>query len=115
MYLANTALTVHDVNHIIHIIETGKLPNLEELFLAGNNLSGMEAEVDRLIDTAIIYHKEKLVIDLLGNRSTFPRHLVEKWQTKCSGTTVKLICTEYDFVYQQLALIKQDEKAANVQ
>ena len=62
MFLMNTALTVHDVNHIIHIIETGKLPNLAELNLAMNNLDGMESEIDRLLNVAKAYPKLKLLI-----------------------------------------------------
>ena len=103
MYLMNTALTVHDVNHIIYIIETGKLQNLEMLDLYWNNLRGMEAEVDRLINTTIIYHKEELFIKLPGK--TFSQHLVEKWQSKCSGTVIKFNFMEYNFFYQKIPKI----------
>ena len=88
MFLMNTAITLDDVNHITHIIETGKLPNLEELNLTGDNLSGMEVEIDRLINTAIMYHKKELLIRL--SRNNFPQTLKQKWETQCSGTPIRL-------------------------
>ena len=41
LVLKNTALTSDDVNHIIHIIESGKLPKLEYLNLDENDFHGM--------------------------------------------------------------------------
>ena len=87
LYLENTTITSNDVNHIINIIETGKLPNLEMLNLDRNNLGGIEDEIDRLLNTAITYHQRELEIRLPSR--SFSRDKVEKWQTQCTGTTVK--------------------------
>ena len=84
--LSHTALTVHDVNHLMYIIETGKLPNLKWLDL--QILSELEEEVDRLINTVMTHHKKELEITL--SREDFPQHLLEKWETQCSGTPIRL-------------------------
>ena len=92
LYLRNTRISSGDINHIIHIIETRKLPKLETLNLIHNNLRGMEDEMDRLLNVAITYQKRELVVHLPGD--SFPRHLVKKLQTQCSGKTVKVIFSD---------------------
>ena len=96
LYLRNTKIFSGDVNHIIHIIETGKLPKLETLNLIRKNLRGMDNEIDRLLNAALNYQKRELVVHLQGD--SFPRHLVEKWQTQCSGKAVKVIFSDSEDV-----------------
>ena len=67
LYLENTTITSDDINHLIHIIETGKLPNLEMLNLDRNDFGGMEAEIDRLLNVAIAFHQRELEVRLPGD------------------------------------------------
>ena len=87
--LGYTEITSNDINHIINIIESRKLPNLEKLDLTDNNLHKMKDEIDRLVDTAITYHQRELEVKIV--RDKFPPHFVEKWETRCSGTAIKFI------------------------
>ena len=89
LFLYNTTISTSDVNHIIHIIETGKLPNLEYLNLDKNDLHGMGDEIDRLVNTAIGSHKRELQVILPG--ISFPRYMVEKWKSQCLGTHISLL------------------------
>ena len=69
LYLSDTALNSDDVNHIIHIIESKKLPNLRQLNLDLNNFRGMNDQINRLINFAFKYYKKGLHVKL-------PRNLV---------------------------------------
>ena len=75
------------INHLIHIIETGKLPNLEMLNLDRNNLGGMENEISRLLNTAISLPPEGAGDK--SSRSLFSKRQGRDVQTQCTGRTVK--------------------------
>ena len=87
--LQNTTLSASDVNHLAHIMETRKLPNLADLGLSENNLFGMENEIEKLLNASITYHKQKLEVRFQYDR--FPLNLFWKWEILCSGTNVQLL------------------------
>ena len=57
LYLRNTALISDDINHIVHIIKSKKLPNLKKLNLDLNNFRGMDNQMDRLLNIVKNYYQ----------------------------------------------------------
>ena len=82
--LNHTALNKDDLNHITHLIQTQKLPGLEELDLDGNSLS--EIEVGPLIEACVTHHQRRLGLWLVGN--DLSEEFKNKWKQWCEGTDI---------------------------
>ena len=86
--LDNTALNKDDVQHITHLIQTHKLPGLDNLNLSENRLCEMETDVEHLIEACLTHHQRglRLWLWLNGLSDAFR----EKWKQRRAGTNIRL-------------------------
>ena len=85
LHLWRTALNNEDLQHLTHLIQTHKLPGLEELHLDWLG----ETDVGDLIEACVTHHQRELALYLWSS------HLSEesknKWKERCRGTNIELI------------------------
>ena len=86
--LGETELNEEDLNHLINLFQSQKLPNLFELCLYGNSLHEMEDNFETLLDTCIKHHQRQLRIYLCRNNLT--ESCMESWSDKCKETDITL-------------------------
>ena len=88
LILNNATLNADDLQHLTHLIQRQKVPNLKELRLSDNDFQGFENEVFHLINACIIYHQTEVKIGLV--KTNIKEDLIEKWQSQCNGTHVEI-------------------------
>ena len=86
--LERTALNNEDLQHLTHIIQTHKLPGLDNLYLYGNRLCEMETDVDHLIEACVTHHQRELTLSMWDN--DLSDAFREKWKQRCAGTNIEL-------------------------
>ena len=86
--LGDAALNKGDLNHLIDLFQSRKLPNLFELWLIGNSLDEMKDNLEKLLDTCIKDHERQLTIFLCHNNLS--ESFMETWSNKCKETRITL-------------------------
>ena len=75
------------LNMFTHLIQTHKLPALEELNIYGNRLWRMETDVGHLIEACVTHHQRELELVLWGNDLSW--ELENEWRQRCEGTNIE--------------------------
>ena len=86
--LEDTALNKDDLQHLTHLIQTQNLPRLEYFDLRCNGLSGLESELEKLIETCITHHKVQMKLRLWFIDISIEFKI--KWRNRCKGTNIQL-------------------------
>ena len=86
--LGDAALNKDDLNHLINLFQSRKLPNLFALWLIGNSLDEMKDNLEKLLDTCIKDHERQLTIFLCHNNLS--ESFMETWSNKCKETGITL-------------------------
>ena len=87
LFLNDAALNVDDLEHITHLIQDNKIPNMKELRLDNNNFKELEDTVGELINALIQYERE-LRLSLLG--TNLSKEFIEEWRGQCKETNIEL-------------------------
>ena len=88
LYLWKSKLSKDDLQHLTHLIQTQKLPALNELHLEDNMLCEMETDVERLIEACVNHHQKELKLGLWFNNLSVA--FKEKWKQRSAGTKIEL-------------------------
>ena len=88
LLLHYTGLNKTDLDHVTHLIQTHKLPGLEEMDLAENRLSEMETDVEHLIEACLTHHQRELNLRLWDNGLS--TYFIKEWILQCIGTNILL-------------------------
>ena len=90
LFVSYTRLNQKDLNSLTKLVQSGKLPQLEELDIGGNYLCRMESELEEFIDVCVTHHQVGLKVNVWYN--FLSASLAEKWTKLCQNT-----CIELDF------------------
>ena len=104
LILNNVTLNVDNLLHLTVLIEHQKVPNLKDLKLSPNDFKGLEDEIYHLINAFIINHQTELKLGLMETKIN--EELINKWQSQCEGTYVKICSQSFIRNYKQQAKLQ---------
>ena len=87
LFLADTCLNVDGLEHITHLIQDKKIPNMNELDMNNNNFKGLKDTVGELVNTLIQYERE---MKLSLHATNLSKEFIDEWQGQCKGTNIEL-------------------------
>ena len=86
--LTYTAVNKDDLQHLKHLVQYGKLPNLSDLNLERNELFQMKEELRDLVETCITRHQGYLRLRLADNN--LPEEFENQLKQCCDGTKIRV-------------------------
>ena len=98
--LQNAKLGKEDILHLSNAVQDGKLPELREINLIGNNVEDVENELLTLSRACSIYYrKRKITIGAPLQATCDPEVFCRKIMADCQGSEI-----EFNFEFMELAL-----------